>query len=263
MKKIFISPFFTPVFFTLLWGTLVALVLLYFPEQKFAITEDGQIIDIITNVGYILMIAVMLMLAKDYADKPTSWGIYLFLGIAAFLREGGIQHHLSKTDTTPFKSKFFLNPANPLSEKIIFGLILLVIFSALAYLAVKYTKYLIVSFFKLNPITWSTAVFCTILVCSKFADRYPSNWRKAHNDTILPREQIEVWSLLEESLEMFLPYLIIIMMLQYHFVLQNKAKTVFAVSNVAEKIEKPVKHTKKSNEKTNAVKRKVQSRKTK
>ena len=92
----------------------------------------------------------------------------------------------------------------------------MVVFSAVAYLAVKYTKHLITSFFKLNPITWTVAVFCTVLVCSKFADRFPSNWRKAHDGALLPREQIEVWSLLEESLEMFLPYLVIIMMLQYH-----------------------------------------------
>lgn len=223
MKKIFISPFFTPVIFTLLWASLVAIVLTLFPEQKFAITVDGQILDIFTNIGYVLMIATMLMLAKDYADKPTSWGIFLFLGITAFLREGGIQHHLSKTDTTPFKSKFFLNPDNPLSEKIIFGLILLVVFSAVAYLAVKYTKHLITSFFKLNPITWTVAVFCTVLVCSKFADRFPSNWRKAHDGALLPREQIEVWSLLEESLEMFLPYLVIIMMLQYHVMKKSMA----------------------------------------
>ena len=225
MKKIFTSPFFTPVLFTAIWATIVAVVLLFFPEQKFAITEDGQILDIITNVGYILMIATMLLLANDYRDKTTSWGIFLFLGIAAFLREGGIQHHLSKTDTTPFKSRFFLNPDNPMAEKIVFGLILLVIFGTLAYLAIKYTKHLITSFFKLNPITWTTAVFCMVLVCAKFADRYPSNWRKAHNDTLLAREQIEIWSLLEESLEMFLPYLVIIMMLQYHVLLQNKEAT--------------------------------------
>lgn len=259
MKKIFTSPFFTPALFTFLWGALIALVLLYFPEQKFAITEDGKIIDIITNIGYILMIATMLMLAKDYTDKPTSWGIYLFLGIAAFLREGGIQHHLSKTDTTPFKSKFFLNPDNPLSEKIIFGLILLVVFSAVAYLAVKYTKHLITSFFKMNPITWSAAVFCTVLVCSKFADRYPSNWRKAHNDTLLPREQIEIWSLLEESLEMFLPYLVIIMLLQYHIISNSKSnQTAYAPKSV-DKTMKPAKPMRKSN----AEKKKVQSRKTK
>jgi hypothetical protein len=222
MKKILTSPFFTPMLFSLLWGAFVAVILLYFPEQKFAITEDGRLIDFITNIGYVLMIASMLMLVKDYTDKPTSWGIYLFLGIAAFLREAGIQHHLSKTDTTPFKSRFYLNPDNPWSEKIIFGLILLIIFGAVFYLAIKYTKHLITSFFKLNPVTWSTAVFCTVLVCAKFADRYPSNWRKAHEDNSLPRAQIEIWSLLEESLEMFLPYLVMIMLLQYHLMLQSQ-----------------------------------------
>ena len=250
MKKIFISPFFTPLAFTLLWASLVAVVLLFYPEQKFAITEDGKILDIITNTGYILMIAATLLLANDYRDKMTSWGIFLFLGIAAFLREGGIQHHLSKTDTTPFKSRFFFNPANPLGEKIIFGLILLVIFGALAYLAIKYTKYLITSFFKLNPISWSTAVFCTVLICAKFADRYPSNWRKAHNDELLPREQIEVWSLLEESLEMFLPYLIIVMMLQYHTLLQTKIvvpKTAVMPKKIA------AKKTKKTSGKNNFI----------
>lgn len=243
MKKIFTSFLFTPVLFSVLWATLVGVVMIYYPEQKFAITVDGEFIDIITNVGYILMISLMLILAKDYSDKTTSWGIYLFLGIAAFLREGGIQHHLSKTDTTPFKSRFFLNPDNPLGEKLVFGLILLVIFGALAYLAVKYTKHLITSFFKLNTITWSTAVFCTFLVCAKFADRYPSNWRKAHNDILLPREQIEIWSLLEESLEMFLPYLIMVIMLQYHVLLKDKP--LIKEVKKAEKI-KEVKEVKKT-----------------
>jgi len=222
MKKIFTSPFFAPTVFTVLWTSLIFVVLFFYPSQKFAITTDGEILDIITNVGYILMIATMLMLASDYREKTTTWGIFLFLGIAAFLREAGIQHHLSKTDTTPFKSRFFLNPDNPVSEKIVFGLILLIIFGALAYLAIKYTKHLITSFFKLNPITWTTAVFCVVLLCAKFADRYPSNWRSQHDKISLPREQIEFWSLMEESLEMFLPYLVIAAMLQYHILLKSR-----------------------------------------
>ena len=79
-----------------------------FPEQKFIITQEGEIIEIFTNIGYILMLASMIYLAQDYTDKITSWGVYLFLGMCAFLREAGIQHYLSKTDTTPFKSRFFL-----------------------------------------------------------------------------------------------------------------------------------------------------------
>ena len=216
MKKVFLSPFFTPVLFALCWGLMLAVVLVYFPEQKFKITEDGQIIELITNIGYISKLAALMYFAKDYTDKITSWGIYLFLAMCAFLREAGIQHHLSRTDTTPFKSRFFLNPDNPLGEKIVFGLLLIVIFGAVIYLAVKYAKHLVLSFFKLNTVTWSTAVFCTVLVFAKFADRFPGNWRDAHNDVPLPRGQIEIWSLLEESSEMFLPYLVIIMLAQYH-----------------------------------------------
>ncbi len=216
MKKIFLSPFFTPILFALCWGLMLTVVLIWFPEQKFKITEDGQIIELFTNIGYIALLVALMFFAKDYTDKITSWGIYLFLAICAFLREAGIQHHLSRTDSTPFKSRFFLNPNNPLGEKIVFGLLLIVIFGAIVYLAVKYAKHLVLSFFKLNTITWSTAVFCCVLVFAKFADRFPSNWRDAHNDVSLPRCQIELWSFLEESSEMFLPYLVIIILAQYH-----------------------------------------------
>ena len=223
MKKIFLSPFFTPIAFTALWVTLITVVLCFFPEQKFLITQEGQILEIFTNIGYVLMLAAMMYFARDYSDKITSWGIYLFLGMCAFLREAGIQHHLSKTDTTPFKSRFFLNPNNPWGEKIVFGLVLIVIFAAIIYLAVKYTKFLISSFFKLNTVTWSTAVLCTVLVCAKFADRFPSNWKKAHDNVSLPVNQFETWALLEESSEMFLPYLVIVIMWQYHLLCKKAA----------------------------------------
>lgn len=221
MKKIYLSPFFTPIAFVLSWGLLLATVLIYFPEQKFKITEDGEIIELFTNIGYMGLFAALLYFSKDYRDKITSWGIYLFLSMCAFLREAGIQHHLSRTDSTPFKSRFFLNPNNPWGEKIVFGLLLLIVFGAILYLAVKYSKHLILSFFKLNTVTWSTAVFCCTLVFAKFADRFPGNWRSAHNGVSLPRAQIEIWSLLEESSELFLPYLVIIMLSQYHL-LKNK-----------------------------------------
>lgn len=220
MKKAFLSHLFAPSFYIILWGALLAVVLFCFPTQKFEITTDGQILDVITYLGYALMLITMLYFMKDFKNKKFEWCIYFMLGIAALLREAGIQHHLTATDSTPFKSRFFLNPNNPLSEKILYGAVLLIIFGALLFLAFKYAKHLIVSFFKLNTLTWSIATFCTVLVFAKFADRFPSNWR--HHDHQLSREFIDVWSLLEESSEMFLPYLVIIIFMQYHF-LKDKA----------------------------------------
>ena len=222
MKKIFTSPFFTPAVFCVCWGAILFVVLYFFPEQKYQLTKDGEIFEILTNIGYMTMLAAMLYFSKDYTDKISSWGIYLFLGMSAFLREAGIQHHLSRTDTTPFKSRFFLKPENPIGEKIVFGLLLLIIFGTIVYLMVKYAKHLVLSFFKFNTVTWTIATFFGILVFSKFADRFPGNWRDAHNDVSLPQNQIEIWSLLEESIEIFIPWVVVIAFTQFHIIKKQK-----------------------------------------
>ena len=224
-KNFFLSPFFSPAFYLVLWSALLAVVLIFFPAQKFEITTDGQIIDVLTYIGYALMLITMIWAYKDFKGKTLCWSIYFMLGIAALLREAGIQHHLSSTDSTPFKSRFFLNPDNPLHEKIIYGLILVLIFGALLYLAVKYTKHLIISFFEFSTLTWSIATFCSVLVFAKFADRFPSHWRHFHHSRALPQEFIDIWSLLEESSELFLPYLVIIVFIQYHFIKTRKSAT--------------------------------------
>lgn len=223
MKKMFLSYLFAPAFYCVLWGGLLAVVLIFFPDQKFAITTDGQIIDVLTYIGYALMLITMLLFARDFKDKMFSWCIYFMLGICALLREAGIQHHLSSTDSTPFKSRFFLNPENPMSEKIIYGAVLLIIFGALIYLFVKYARHLITSFFKLNTITWSVATFCSVLVFAKLADRIPSHWRHLNHLDALSRNFIDIWSLLEESSELFLPYLVIIIFMQFHLLKGKKS----------------------------------------
>ena len=58
---------------------------------------------------------------------------FLFFAGAAFLREAGIQHWLTFTDSTAFKLRFFTNPNNPFSEKIIAFLCLLSISGLFIY----------------------------------------------------------------------------------------------------------------------------------
>lgn len=223
MKKIFLLPLFTPLAFLITWGIFLAVIFIFFPEQKFKITESGEIIEKMTHGGFILLIAALIYFLRDFKTKneKISWVIFLILSISALLREMGIQHHLSSTDTTPFKSKFFLNPSNPLSEKILYGLVLLIVFGMIGYLAVKYTKHLITSFFKMNTVTWSTAVLCCTLVFAKFADRFPANYRHSHAEP-LSQNTIEIWSLLEESSEVYLPLLAIIILWQYHLIKKIK-----------------------------------------
>lgn len=217
LKKIFLSPFLAPVAFLVLWIAFMKGCFLYAPASGVLdLTEDGALIDAIAKMGYILLLAVLLLLCDDFKDKLKAWGIYLFLTIGCFLRESGIQHHLSQTDTTPFKSRFFLNPNNLMSEKIIFGTVLFLILVAVLYLAIKYTKHLVVSFFKMDAVTWSIATLCTVGVAAKIVDRYPSNYRKAHGNVALSDNLYAFLQIVEESAEMFLPYLAILILWQHH-----------------------------------------------
>ena len=215
-NKILMSPFFAPVFFLVLWGISIGAVCFYDSAYVLQMTEDGQWIDITARVGYLFLIAVLFYVGNDFKDKVTSWGIYLFFSLVCFLRESGIQHHLSATDSTPFKSRFFLNPNNPISEKIIFGAVLILIFGALCYLAIKYTKFLVLSFFKLDTVTWTIAVLCTNGVVGKLIDRFPANYRKAHGGEGLSDSVYSIFQLVEETSEMFLPYLAMLALYQYH-----------------------------------------------
>lgn len=215
-RKFFLSPFFMPISFFALWLSFMGIVYFGFRADVRGITEEGGLIEYVSHAGYVVLIAVLLWTCDDYQDKVKSWGIYLFLAICCFLREGGIQHHLSKTDTTPFKSRFFLNPNNPIGEKIVFGAVVLLIFGVVLYLAIKYSKHLVSSFFKLDTLTLSIAVLCVVGVVAKIIDRFPSNWRKAHEGVPLSDEICTICQLFEESSEMFLPYIATTILCQYH-----------------------------------------------
>lgn len=216
LRRMFLSPFFMPIAFMAVWLLFMGGVYLVFSQDVLSVTKDGALIEHITHLGYIGLISMLLIVCDDYKDKIRSWGVFLFLSFCAFLREMGIQHHLSRTDTTPFKSRFFLNPNNPLSEKIIYGVLLLVVLGAVLYLIMKYAKYLAYSFFKFDMISWSVAVLCMVGVVAKIVDRFPSKWRKAHDGIPLSDEVYQICQLVEESSEMFLPYIAVVILWQYH-----------------------------------------------
>ena len=215
-KKIFLSPFFMPLAFVVLWFALMCGIYCNFTDDLLLQIEDGAMIDVWAKCGYLLLIVLLFAWADDFKDKVSSWGVYIFLAMGCFLRESGIQHHLSTTDSTPFKSRFFLNPDNPMYEKVIYGIILLLVFWCIGYLAVKYGKHLFKSFFKLDTITWSVAVLCVAGVVTKIIDRLPANYKHAHHMR-LPEDMYVLCQLAEETGEMFLPYIAIAILYQYHF----------------------------------------------
>lgn len=220
-KKVFLSPFFMPVAFFVLWIAIMGGICC-FADDVLLQTKDGMLVDVLAKMGYLLLIVTLFFFANDFSDKVCSWGMYIFLTMSCFLRESGIQHHLSTTDTTPFKSRFFLNPNNPLYEKMIFGFILLMVAGCVIYLTVKYAKYLVRSFCHFDTISWSVAVLCTVGVVMKMIDRFPANYKNAYHEHISDDAYL-ICQLVEESGEMFLPYIAIAILFQHHLLRKGLA----------------------------------------
>lgn len=225
-KKLFCSPFFTPVIFLATWLPLFFFV---FTDCRFQTDDlkEAQLefaLETPTYYLYGLMILTLLFLGKFFYKnhKLQYWVIYLTFSILALLREMGLHKALASVDTTPFKSKFFLKPTNPLDEKIIAGLILIFIFGALIYIIKKYALHLIKSFFKMNPTSWSLATFFTVLLFSQFMDRFRSNYRR-HTGETLDTKISTIIIMVEETMELMLPILVMITLIQYYVLQKKKA----------------------------------------
>ena len=207
-----------PIILCLMYGLIAILGACWTPEQVYYYTADWNLIDIVTLTGYGLAISLFFTFETDFKtqeERNAFWGL-LFLVLVCVLRELGAQHWLTTTDTTAFKGKFFLNPHNPLSEKIRAGLILLSILGFIGYFLTKYFIPLIKGIFKRGPLAWTIGTLGGSFVLAKFFDRLPGHYRKAMGMK-LNLETMSVFSLAEEMGEILIPLLIMLALGQYHF----------------------------------------------
>lgn len=170
-----------------------------------------------TFLAYVVSFLLVLYYAKDFLHTKlqTPYFLYLFLFFCAALREMGIQHWLTDTDTTAFKLKFFTNPNNPLSTKLLSAFILLTVGITVLYLLYRFTFSIIKGFFKFNPMFWTICTLGATGIIGKIADRIPGNYRKDYAMEMEPYTKA-LFSLLEESSEVTLPLLFAIAIIQFH-----------------------------------------------
>ncbi len=206
-----------PLAMVLMYAGIVLLGSCWTPEQVYYYTADWNIIDIITLTGYGVAVFSFFAFQTDFKspkERGAFWGL-IFLTLVCVLRELGAQHWLTTTDTTAFKGKFFLNPNNPLSEKIQAGLILGVIVGFILYFMIRYTKAIVLGFFKKRPLSWTVCCLGAAVIIAKFFDRFPGHYRKAMGMK-LNLETMSLFSLAEEMGEILLPLLIALGVYQYH-----------------------------------------------
>lgn len=223
IKKYLLSPLFTPIVTILSCSIFLNIIYIIFPYSVPRISEEGQLIDILTYSGYIVLLFSLILSFKNFKEKMFDYCIYIFLAICALLREMGAQHWLTNTDSTAIKIKFFTNPNNPISEKIISGFVILIVLLSILYLIRKYTIYLIKNFFKMDIISWSVGTLIFWGLFGKFIDRFPSNFKKEHGEALMLVIKDNL-SILEETSEIFLPITVIIILIQYNFIRKQLKK---------------------------------------
>ncbi|MBQ8557444.1 MAG: hypothetical protein IJ440_01465 [Alphaproteobacteria bacterium] len=183
-------------------------------------------LDILTYCCYAFALGIMISHLSVFQTKREKIHLALFFVIYTFaiLREMGIQHWLAKTlgttATTAFKLRFFSSPDNPLSAKIISGLILLSVIASLLYLLIFYAPKLTKGFFKYQTLSWTTATLAGVGIAGKIVDRLPSNLKKA--DIQINESTISLMKVFEESSEMCLPLICAVWFVQFSHIKSSK-----------------------------------------
>lgn len=224
-KNKFLSPFFAGFFVVI--AMIFFYIICFLCRLKFGVfdVEDIGATEILTYLFYGFSLGIVVCCAKDFLDsssknKSTFFAL-IFLWFAALFREMGIQHWLTTHDSAVTKTRFFLNPQNPLHEKIVAGVLMLLVLAVFVWVICKYLKILITGFLKLRPIQWTCATFAFLAFVTQIADRFPANYFKAAGVNLV-EPVLFCLKILEECGESLLPLLFAIAFLQYHFILKNR-----------------------------------------
>lgn len=221
MKKILLNPLVSVflVAFVLIVCRLWS-VALYGTESIDFFSRESEVMTY-TAYGVALLIAIYFWRDYIHTPKQTTYFALCFLWLAALLREMGIQHWLTKHDTTAIKIHFFTNPNNPLHEKIISASLVLLVLGVVLYLLIKYVLSIIKGFFRYNPLYWTICIFGGMLIISKIADRLPAHLKD--NPDLRLTDYQEAWvTLFEESGEATLPLLFALALIQYHYLIKKE-----------------------------------------
>lgn len=213
LKKSFLNCLISPVL--VIFTVLTVFTIIGTHDATYIDNTINTFIEPFTYCCYAFALGIMISHLQPYKTQRQKIHVSLFfiLFVCAILREMGIQHWLTTTDTTAFKLRFFTNPNNPLSEKITAALILLIVISIIAYLLIYYLPKIIKGFFKLNPLYWTIATFGGTGIICKIADRLPGNLRKAGHE--LTPQWKEWFELFEETTELCLPLICAIGFIQF------------------------------------------------
>jgi len=131
-------------------------------------------------------------------------------------------HLPGTTHGTPFKMKLLTNPGNPLSDRLIVAACFVAVIVICGGTLLYFLRRLISGLFKLHPVCWSIGFFGGTCILIQIVDRLPAVLR--HDFKIVISEHLHALTLaLEEGQELLLPLMIILAIIQAHFIYNDDA----------------------------------------
>ncbi|MDR2761543.1 MAG: hypothetical protein LBB88_02960 [Planctomycetaceae bacterium] len=186
---------------------------------------EGGLISKLTTASYMILLIAFIGVFLDFLKSGylCEFFIFLWLSICAFAREQELIRWFIDRQNVAVNLKFIFNSSNRLFDKILIIFIFLTLIFIFVYLARKYALRIIIEFFNFGVIAWSFSAFVCFFLVGQFIDELPKiakpiGWQ-------ISKELYLKLELIEECTELFLPIIVTIIFVQYHFLLKvNKKK---------------------------------------
>ncbi|MDR2172342.1 MAG: hypothetical protein LBP59_19530 [Planctomycetaceae bacterium] len=221
------SPFFVPVVVIILLQLTINLFYIFVPVCDLAaVIYEGGLISKLSTAGYLLLFAAFIWIFFDFLrfGNFLNYWIFLFLALGAFAREQELFRWAMGQKNVAFNLKFILDASQPLLARIFVTIIFLMLALIFIYLARKYTALIIKEFFYFGTIAWSFATFAICLLLGQFLDWFQSKSIRFTGIDLSSEFKLKL-EIIEECTEILLPLIIIIIFVQYHFLLK-KIRTI-------------------------------------
>jgi hypothetical protein len=132
-----------------------------------------------------------------------------------------VSHIEGATHGTPFKMRFLTNSINPLSDRLLVFFCFAVVIALCAGTLIWYIRPLLKGFFTMHPVCWSVAFIGGAGILIRIFDRMGSVLKKDFHFTMSSQLQ-SFGTIMEEGQELLLPLIIIIAIIQAHFIYNNQ-----------------------------------------
>ncbi|MDR1923400.1 MAG: hypothetical protein LBQ66_03405 [Planctomycetaceae bacterium] len=224
-------PLFIPSLATILCQFSVILVLLFVThEELHVVISDGNLLDKLTGIAYGVLFVSFIPSFFDFRRSGLllDYFLFLILALSAVFRELEWCHYLMSDKETALTIHYFRDSVNPLPERIMLGVLISVMIAAFVCLGRRYAIWVIRDFFRFGTIAWSFATFALFVVVGQFIDQLPSCLCKisaAAQPIRLDWATHVKLEVVEECAELFLPIIVVLILLQYHFIIKKKEKS--------------------------------------